>query len=359
VRGANNRISGAKSVKVESFGSFAAGLYLPTADMDLVAVSPGYLTRGIKSFCQSNGKVSSLGYHLANSGVAMSMTPITKARVPIVKFTDKTTGIKVDISFENDSGLKANRTFQQWKHDFPAMPVIVVLIKQLLCMRGLNEVFNGGLGGFSIICLVVSMLQHMPQVQAGAMDQQRHYGELLMEFLDLYGNKFDITATAISMDPPGYIDKTRHPNRFAKDNSRLAIIDPNNSSNDISSGTRNIAAVFNCFRSASNALEEHMNRLERGEDVDQSILGCVLGGNYNSFTKQRDKLRKVHQGEGVSTPPPPPPPPPPGTYGSRGSRVRPTKAPAAVNHPLPSKPTANNMHPNGVQNGARSRKKYV
>jgi non-canonical poly(A) RNA polymerase PAPD5/7 len=87
------------------------------------------------------------------------------------------------------------------------MPILVTLIKHLLAMRGLNEPVNGGIGGFSVTCLVVSLLQNMPQVQSGSMIPEHHLGEILMEFLDLYGNQFNFETTAIQLNPPGYIPK--------------------------------------------------------------------------------------------------------------------------------------------------------
>jgi non-canonical poly(A) RNA polymerase PAPD5/7 len=36
---------------------------------------------------------------------------------------------------------------------------------------------------------------------------EHHLGEVLMEFLDLYGNQFDVSTTAISTNPPQYISK--------------------------------------------------------------------------------------------------------------------------------------------------------
>ena len=299
---------GARSVDVRCFGSFAAGLYLPTADMDLVAVSPSYLSSRKKSFCQVKNHMWKLARSLEAGGVAPfnGVNVIAKARVPIIKFTDKISGIRVDISFENDSGLLANQTFQKWKAEFPAMPVLVVLIKQMLAMRGLNEVFTGGIGGFTIICLVVSMMQLMPELQAKSMNAQNHYGDLLLNFLDLYGNKFDIQSTGISMDPPGYFDKKRQPQ--AKQNAvRLTIIDPNNASNDISGGSSRIDDVLNCFRHAHAELQRRLAQIYQGRNVEGSILGCIWGGNYTSFIQQREKLSLLHRGYRVSPPPPPPP----------------------------------------------------
>ena len=296
----------ARDVEIYCFGSFAAGLYLPTADMDLVAVSPMFLSKGAKTYCQTPRKIHALGRYLETCGIAApgTVSPVTRAKVPIVKFTDKKTGIKVDISFENKSGLVANATFHNWKVRYPAMPVIVVLIKQLLAMRDLNEVFTGGLGGFSIICLVVSMMQMMPEIQSGSMDPQQHYGDLLLNFLDLYGSKLDIRTTGIEMNPPGYFDKIGNP-RQMQNLETLTIIDPNRADNDISGGSRNIESVLSCFHSAHAEIQRRLAQIHSGYDIEDSILGRILGGNYSPFIRQRNNFSLIQRGLVVNPPPVP------------------------------------------------------
>lgn len=303
-------VKGAYDAEVHCFGSFAAGLYLPTADMDLVIVTPTFLRRGKKIIGQTGTQMRKLAHDLVNAGIAPpgGFVVIPSARVPLVKFADKKTGIKVDISFENSSGIVANGTFQRWKELYPAMPVVVVLIKQLLAMRGLNEVFKGGIGGFTIICLVVSMLQLMPQAQSGSMNGQAHYGELLMAFLRLYGSEFNHTRIGIRFNPPGYFDKQREPPPGQKNQGRLSIIDPNNGNNDISGGSAEIDTVLDVFKYAYGELQRRMADVDAGEDVD-SILDSIWGGNYTSFAHQRERLSLLHRGYRVSPVPPPAPVP--------------------------------------------------
>lgn len=277
-------------VRVRSFGSFASALYLPTADMDLVAVSRSYESGGAEKFCVSNSAKYRLGTHLERSGIVKkgTLTVIAKAKVPIIKFVDDRTGIKVDISFENDSGLRAIDTFMRWKDQYPEMPLLVMIIKQFLAMRGLNEVFNGGLGGFTIICLVVSMLQLMPENQRKSEDAASQYGKLLRDFFDLYGKKFSLENTGIMMNPPGYFDKKNPRACRAKVNARgLTIIDPNNPQNDISGGSRQVALVFSHFRAALHTIQNQMDSIRQGTADSSSILGCILAGNYSSFGKTK------------------------------------------------------------------------
>jgi non-canonical poly(A) RNA polymerase PAPD5/7 len=194
--------------ELKAFGSYAAGLYLPTGDMDLV-----FLQRTFRpGWSQANGLppppkralLERFAKRLRDTGVARtgSVQLIPWAKVPIIKFVDQVTGLRIDLSFNNDTGVVANETVQKWKSQYPAMPIIVSIIKQSLMIRGLNDVAKGGLGGFSIICLVTSLIQHLPGASPPS-----NLGRVLLEFFNLYGNLMDKDTVALRLDPPGYIDK--------------------------------------------------------------------------------------------------------------------------------------------------------
>jgi non-canonical poly(A) RNA polymerase PAPD5/7 len=198
-----------RGCRLHCFGSYAAGIYLPTADMDLCFVSDEYANGGYPIFNLNRKTLRRFMDVLVQKGVAADdgQEVIVGAKVPIIKFIDARTRLRVDVSFENTTGITAVGTFNDWKQQFPAMPIMVTLLKQFLLMRGLGEVFSGGLGGFSITCLVVSLLQHMPAVQSGNMKPEHNLGEFLLEFLDFYGNCFNMETTAISMKPAGLFPK--------------------------------------------------------------------------------------------------------------------------------------------------------
>lgn len=198
------------SAQIFPFGSFMSGLYLPTADMDMVVCSASFMRGGPPTYLSAKSWLYKFQKFLVSQQIAdhESITVIAHARIPLVKFVDKLTGLKVDVSFENMGGVDAIDTFLNWKQLYPSMPILVTVIKHFLLMRGLNEPVNGGLGGFSVICLVVSMLQLMPQVQSRSMIPEHHLGEMLLEFLELYGRHFRFEVNAISLtSPPGYIRK--------------------------------------------------------------------------------------------------------------------------------------------------------
>ncbi|ESZ92184.1 hypothetical protein SBOR_7441 [Sclerotinia borealis F-4128] len=283
-----------------AFGSFPAGLYLPTADMDVVMVSDEYMNGGYPKYHNKNSiwRVKSfVEKERLNIG---RIEVIVGAKVPLAKWVDAITGLKVDMSFENETGLIANDTFQEWKDQFPAMPILVTIIKHLLAMRGLNEPVNGGIGGFSITCLVVSLLQNLPQIKSATMIPEHHLGEVLMEFLDLYGNEFNTRTTAISVNPPKLFPKSEARDLVYKDLSKpkFSIVDPNRADNDIAGGSSNTPAIQDCFSAAYSALQQSMNTLQNSDlktRRNQSLLRCVIGGNYESFRLQREHLAHIHE----------------------------------------------------------------
>jgi non-canonical poly(A) RNA polymerase PAPD5/7 len=187
---------------VRCFGSFPAGLYLPMADMDLVYASDNHLNGAYAQFQATTKDLWTIAHRLQKDGIAREMKVIAKAKVPIIKFIDVVTGIPVDISFENLGGVWAQSYLQQWRIEYPDMAYIVAIIKQFLVMRGVSEVSTGGLGGFSVICLVVSYLQLKEATED-------NLGQVLLGFLDFYGNRFDLNTTRIVMDPPARMMKVR------------------------------------------------------------------------------------------------------------------------------------------------------
>jgi non-canonical poly(A) RNA polymerase PAPD5/7 len=180
---------------IHCFGSFPIGLYLPTADMDLVFVSDSHYQGGPPKLVAGKSSMFNLAKKLKFNQVAYDTFVIPKARVPIIKFKDLATDLPVDISFENLSGVIAQSTLSKWNIQFGEhFTNLIALVKQLLEMYSLNDNSTGGLGGLSICCLVASFLQlhELPE----------NLGQTFLQFLDFFGNKFDYSRDRIVVDPP-------------------------------------------------------------------------------------------------------------------------------------------------------------
>ena len=90
---------------------------------------------------------------------------------------------------------------QSYVERFPSMKYLVLVLKQFLLQRDLNEVFTGGISSYSLILMTVSFLQLHPRFEATSPFQ--NLGVLLIEFFELYGKKFNYFKTAICVRDGG------------------------------------------------------------------------------------------------------------------------------------------------------------
>lgn len=67
--------------------------------------------------------------------------------------------LPIDISLNQLNGISAGKIVNSYLAALPAVRPLVLVIKSFLNQRGMNEVYSGGLGSYSVICLVISFLQ--------------------------------------------------------------------------------------------------------------------------------------------------------------------------------------------------------
>ncbi|TNN40778.1 Non-canonical poly(A) RNA polymerase PAPD5 [Liparis tanakae] len=104
-------------LQVQVFGSFSTGLYLPTSDIDLVVFGK-WETLPLWTLEEALRK--------RNVADENSIKVLDKATVPIIKLTDSFTEVKVDISFNVKSGVKAARLIKEFKEKYPVLPYLVL-----------------------------------------------------------------------------------------------------------------------------------------------------------------------------------------------------------------------------------------
>jgi non-canonical poly(A) RNA polymerase PAPD5/7 len=98
-------------------------------------------------------------YELQNKNYCNWPSCSCSHQVPIIKLTDKETDVKVDISFNMSNGVKSAELIKTFRKKFPALGKLVLVLKQFLLQRDLNEVFTGGISSYSLILMTVSFLQ--------------------------------------------------------------------------------------------------------------------------------------------------------------------------------------------------------
>jgi len=165
---------------------------------------------------------------IKRAGIANNVTIIAKAKVPIIKFVTTHGRLSVDISVNHINGVFAGRVILGLLKEMPALRALVLIIKAFLGQRSMNEVFSGGLGSYSIVCLAVSFLQMHPKIRRGEIDPSENLGVLMMEFFELYGCYFNYQEVGISIRNGGYyFSKARRGWQDPNKPHLLSIEDPN------------------------------------------------------------------------------------------------------------------------------------
>ncbi|KAJ2161966.1 hypothetical protein GGF46_001062 [Coemansia sp. RSA 552] len=301
------RVPGVRVV-VHSFGSFGTQLYLPTSDIDMTVMIYEERGSGLSSrYDHKDGMVRfllSLARHLKTSGFCRTCQTITRARVPIIKTNEAISGIAVDISVNADSGMhsaEAQRSFSEDKYPV-ALRSLVLVIKQFLFQRSMNEVYTGGMGSYATTLLVVSMLQMHPRLQSGGLDPAKNLGVLLIEFFELYGKRFNYDNVCVSVAGRGkYINKKTKGFHNHNQPYLLAIEDPCDATNDVTKGTYGINSIKHNFSGAydllNNAIFAYHQTRKFGEPINDALKAMAGGGGSEEGKQQQQPSKKRARGK--------------------------------------------------------------
>jgi non-canonical poly(A) RNA polymerase PAPD5/7 len=100
------------------------------------------------------------------------------------------------------------------------------VLKYILKLKELNEVYTGGIGSFSLLLMIISFLQHRENPNRATI------GDLLIDFCEFYGSDFNFYSTGISVTKGGsYFSKETRGWYNEQRAHLLAIEDPNDPEN--------------------------------------------------------------------------------------------------------------------------------
>ncbi|XP_057687000.1 terminal nucleotidyltransferase 4B isoform X1 [Corythoichthys intestinalis] len=269
------------SAEVQVFGSFSTGLYLPTSDIDLVVFGK-WETLPLWTLEEALRK--------RNVADKNSIKVLDKATVPIIKLTDSFTEVKVDISFNVKSGIKAAYLIKEFKEKYPVLPYLVLVLKQFLLQRDLNEVFTGGIGSYSLFLMAVSFLQL--HYREDVCSPNINFGVLLIEFFELYGRHFNYLKTGIRIKDGGcYVAKDEVQKNMMDGYrpSMLYIEDPLQPDNDVGRSSYGAMQVKQAFDYAYVVLSHAVSPIAKyyPNNDTESILGRII-----RVTQEVDEYRE-------------------------------------------------------------------
>ncbi|CAA7043428.1 unnamed protein product [Microthlaspi erraticum] len=250
--------------KVEVFGSYRTGLYLPTSDIDVVILESGITNPQLG--------LRALSRALSQRGIAKNILVIAKARVPIIKFVEKKSSISFDLSFDMENGPKAAEFIQDAVLRLPPLRPLCLILKVFLQQRELNEVYSGGIGSYALLAMLISFLKYLKD---GRSPPEHNLGVLLVKFFDFYGRKLNTADVGVSCKRGGSF--------FSKSNKGfwnparpglISIEDPQTPENDIGKSSFNYFQIRSAFAMALSTLTNAKSILALGPN--RSILGTII-----------------------------------------------------------------------------------
>ncbi|KAK7272528.1 hypothetical protein RJT34_29184 [Clitoria ternatea] len=250
--------------QVEVFGSFRTGLYLPTSDVDVVILKSGLPNPQMG--------LNAISRALSQRSMAKKIQVIGKARVPIIKFVERKSGVAFDISFDIDNGPKAAEYIQEAVVKWPPLRPLCLILKVFLQQRELNEVYSGGIGSYALLTMLMAMLRNLRLSQVSV---EHNLGILLVQFFDFYGRKLNTSDVGVSCSGAGTFFSKKIKGFLNKGRPFLiGIEDPQAPENDIGKSSFNYFQIRSAFSMAFTTLTNPKIITSLGPS--RSILGTII-----------------------------------------------------------------------------------
>ena len=222
------------------YGSYGSGLALETSDIDVVVnLLPLPDRKQIQEACVK------LSEDLKQSPIVLKCHAITTAKIPVIKVETK--AYSIDITYEDESqshqGVKAVDFTMNLLYMYPQLRELSLVLKHLLYTHGLNSSYHGGLNSYSLLLWITAAFNSMQYYE-------EDLGNLLMYFLDFFGNCFDSTTSGINIINGGSIYQLPH-----RCYENVVTIDPLSMQN-MTGNLYLIDQLQQCFREAHSKLKE-------------------------------------------------------------------------------------------------------
>lgn len=121
------------------------------------------------------------------------------ARYPLISLQDRASGLDIQIVLSNDTAL-SRQFMQRYMEEYSYLAQLYSVIKATLDVRGLSDVFRGGIGSYSLFMMIVASLKHHPHPRNDA-------AGALVYFLRFWGS-FKADVHGLSIEPPEFLAKT-------------------------------------------------------------------------------------------------------------------------------------------------------
>ncbi|ORZ41530.1 hypothetical protein BCR44DRAFT_1008906 [Catenaria anguillulae PL171] len=149
------------------FGSSASPLSNPNSDLDvgIFPRNPNNLT--LESGRQQARKIlDTLFRYILVIAAPRSVESVFHAKVPLIKYTDRATGVEVDVSVQWEGGESVDIVYAL-AAKYPALVPMVRTVKSMLSLHALNSGRDGGIHGFCVLSMVAGFLGRLEAMGLG------------------------------------------------------------------------------------------------------------------------------------------------------------------------------------------------
>jgi DNA polymerase sigma len=311
-----DRVFPNRNAQLKFFGSSTNGFGVKGSDMDMVLMidqledeEPADLVEALEEALEEEGYEEILG--------------LPKARVPVVKFKDKMSGLGCDVCFNNALALRNSGLLATYSSLDPRLKKLAFAVKRWANCRRINTTFEGTLSSYAYVLMTIHFLQSrrtpvlpvLQQITRDSMNSRVHpevivsgfdtyyyedvsdprlvgfgrdnhesIGKLLFEFFMFYGFYFNFKDKVISPRIGGILTKeekewTKPVDKAKKSNYWFCVEDPFELSHNLGR-TVDKGSMFNLryeFRRGAHILansfkwEEATNNKPRGNVLEMLL----------------------------------------------------------------------------------------
>lgn len=193
---------------LEVFGSERTGLAFARSDIDLRLVpetryrssTEAHLPPTPEERYRMRGDLKKLHIRfLSRHRDSYPQPELLWARYPLISMRDQASGLDVQIVLSNDTTL-SRQLIQRYQEEYPFINEVYAVLKAILDVRGLSDVFKGGVGSYPLFMMIVACLKHRPSACTDAQ-------AALLGFLAFWGT-FRAKRHGLSVEPPEFLAKT-------------------------------------------------------------------------------------------------------------------------------------------------------
>ena len=147
------------TAQLEIFGSSSTGLTLPSSDIDLVAIIPNAssATKPLKKLEDALRRAGHSDWSLHQGG----LTLILNAKVPLLKFVERESGLHFDLCANSTNGVENSTYIRERLVKYPAMRPLLIALKCVLQQHGLHDTFTGGIGSYLLFLMALRVIERI------------------------------------------------------------------------------------------------------------------------------------------------------------------------------------------------------